>query len=43
MARYARDIKKPIEISDNVAQILGRPAKTYSEWGRRPRGSIVAD
>ncbi len=43
MARYARDIKKPVEISDNVAQILGRPAKTYSEWVADHAAAFVAD
>ena len=43
MARYARDVKKPVEISDNVARILGRPAKTYSEWVADHAAAFVAD
>jgi uncharacterized protein YbjT (DUF2867 family) len=43
MARYARDIKRPVETSDNVAQILGRPAKTYSEWVADHAAAFVAD
>jgi uncharacterized protein YbjT (DUF2867 family) len=43
MARYARDIEKPIEISGNVAKILGRPAKTYSEWVGDHAAAFVAD
>lgn len=43
MARYGRDIEKPVEVSGNVAQILGRPAKTYSEWVADHAAAFVAD
>jgi uncharacterized protein YbjT (DUF2867 family) len=43
MARYSRDIEKPVEISGNVAKILGRPAKTYSEWVGDHAAAFVAD
>jgi uncharacterized protein YbjT (DUF2867 family) len=43
MARYGRDIEKPVEISGNVAKILGRPAKTYSEWVGDHAAVFVAD
>jgi uncharacterized protein YbjT (DUF2867 family) len=43
MARYGRDIEKPVEISGNVAKILGRPAKTYSEWVGDHAAAFVAD
>jgi uncharacterized protein YbjT (DUF2867 family) len=42
MARYGRDIDTPVEISDNVAQILGRPAKTYAEWVADHAAAFVA-
>jgi hypothetical protein len=42
MARYGRDIEKPVEISGNVAQILGRPAKSYSEWVADHASAFVA-
>lgn len=32
MAHYRRDFDTPVELSDNVSTILGRPAKTYAEW-----------
>jgi uncharacterized protein YbjT (DUF2867 family) len=32
MAHYRRDFDTPVELSDNVPKILGRPAKTYADW-----------
>jgi uncharacterized protein YbjT (DUF2867 family) len=43
MARYGRDVEKPFEINGNVAKILGRPAKTYSEWVGDHAAAFVAD
>jgi uncharacterized protein YbjT (DUF2867 family) len=43
MARYRRDIAKPVEVSGNVEKILGRPAKTYSDWVGDHAAAFVAD
>jgi uncharacterized protein YbjT (DUF2867 family) len=42
MARYRRDFDAPVEVSDNVAKILGRPAKTYAEWVTDHAAAFVA-
>ncbi|MFQ6398569.1 SDR family oxidoreductase [Nocardia sp. KC 131] len=32
MDRYAREIDQPVFVSDEVAQILGRPARSFADW-----------
>jgi uncharacterized protein YbjT (DUF2867 family) len=32
MARYARDAGKPAPVTDEVARILDRPARTFAQW-----------
>ena len=43
MARYRRDFDTPVEVNDNVAKILGRPAKTYAEWVIDHSAAFAAD
>jgi uncharacterized protein YbjT (DUF2867 family) len=43
MARYRRDIEQPVDVTDNVTKILGRPAKTYAEWVADHAGLFAGD
>ncbi|WP_173079789.1 NAD(P)H-binding protein [Phytohabitans rumicis] len=39
MARYQRETQRPATVTDEVAKILGRPARTFADWVTDHKGA----